>query len=154
MLGQEGGNGFRCVWAHVNGKVVVSGIVTRGVGEGLGIVLASLVDLVNQFGRSFLINASTLGETPDAHIAIGYNENANRIGVILEDMETRAAHKDARLLLGQIAHDLCFGIKELARGNLLVLWLIAIASGAKLAVKLTEIVPKVLLLLPDALYLL
>ncbi len=107
MVGGERGD--------IDDEVVVAGIVTGSSSEGLGVVFASLVGALHDFTGSLLIDVLLLHEAFHASLWVGDDEQAQGVGVVLEDVEAGAAHNDAGLLFGEFFQDYFLLLVELHR---------------------------------------
>ena len=122
----------------VDDEVVVAGVVAGGLREGLRVVLAGLVGVVNQLARLLLVDLVLLHNALHPVFHIGDKEDLDGVGGVLEDVEAGAPDDDAGLLFGQVSQ--CFGlcVVELLGGDLRVA-LGEAGSGIELLVETAEL---------------
>ena len=85
---------------HLDDKIVVTSIVTRGVGIVHQILLTLLVYLLDDLLGFLLANAPLAHDTIHAILHRGLDEYVQTIGIAIQSEEGRTASYDARLLNG------------------------------------------------------
>ena len=100
--------------ASVDDKVVVAGIVARGAGKLLDVVLAHLIHILDNL-RCFLgAEASLVDDALYALLHGRGDEDVQTIGMILEDKEAAATGYHARTCLGHVLQDFYLSLKDVA----------------------------------------
>ena len=101
IFSKERGYFLGCNAGDVKNEVIVAGVVSRGVGDGLYEGVATTVDAVYEFIGLLGRYVAGFSHTSYAVLPVGNDEQMHGIGVIAKDMETGAADDDAALLCGK-----------------------------------------------------
>ena len=114
---QELNGAVDAISAYVETEIVVAGIVALAAGIGLGVELARVVVVLDEYAGFVLIDMIEFHDSLHTLRHGGVKEDAELVGMILEDMEAAAPHDDARLLLGYFSHRLGLCVEELPGGD-------------------------------------
>lgn len=137
---QELNGAVDAISAYVETEIVVAGIVALAAGIGLGVELARVVVVLDEYACFVLIDMIEFHDSLHTLRHGGVKEDAELVGMILEDMEAAAPHDDARLLLGYFSHRLGLCVEELPGGDVVGGWRV-FADANEVLIELGEVFP-------------
>ena len=98
---------------HAEDEVVVASIVAAGAGELVDIVLAHLIDFVDDEPRLLLAHILLARHTLHAVEHRSLNKDGEVVRVVTEHIESRTTRDDARLVFGEGLEDLGLRAKDI-----------------------------------------
>ncbi len=128
------------VSAYVETEVVVTRVVALTSCVCLGIELAGVVVVLDEYTCFALIDVIEFHDSLHTLWHWGMKEDAELVGMVFEDMKTAAPDDDARLLLGDFSHRFGLCVEELPGGDVGGSGSI-FADAYKVLIKLCEVFP-------------
>lgn len=128
------------VAAYVETEVVVAGIVALTSRVGLGVELAGVVVVLDEYPCFVLVDMIEFHDSLYALRHGSMKENAEFVGMVFKDMEATASDDDTRFLLGYFSHRLGLCVEELPGGDVVGGWCV-FADADEVLIELGEVFP-------------
>ena len=126
--------------ANVETEIVVAGVIALTSRVGLGVELAGVVVVFDEYPCLMLVDMIEFHNSFHALRHWGMKEDAEFVGVVFKDMEATTSDDDTRLLLGDFSHRFGLCIEKLPRGDVVGSWCI-FADAYEALIELGEVFP-------------